>query len=216
MLVSDVITSALSRIGVIPIGGAIPAEWTTLAITELNSMLQHWAAINLLASKVVKTTHTLTAGTAIYTVGASGEAITLARPTALRAATISLNSVETPCDIYPSLDTFVGRLKSQRGRPAEVHYDPGITQGVLALHPIPDGAYTLALWGVSSLTAVTVGTDTVAVPAEYDYVVKVVFAAHVMTMWGKQDDFLAREALFALGAVTPKGMQATLTPPSGS
>jgi hypothetical protein len=203
MLVSDVITSALSRIGVIPIGGTIPAEWTTLCIVELNRLLQHWAAVNLFPAKVVKGTYTLSAGTAIYTVG-TGEAINVARPTRIVAASVTLNSIETPCDVYHGLSEYmVSPGKEMRGRPMQVFYDPGITQGTLSLSPIPDGAYSLALWNVSALTAVTLATDTVTVPVDFEYVVTVVFSAHLMSIWGKYDEFLAKEAMLALESVMP-------------
>lgn len=204
MTVTDAITSALSRIGVVPIGGAIPAEFSTIAITELNAMLQHWAAVNILSTKITKVTAALTAGTSIYTVG-SGEAISVTRPTAIRAASVTLNSVETPCDVYRGLEGYATRPKGLRGRPSEVHYDAGVTQGAMGLHPIPDGAYTLALWTVSGIAVVTAGGDTIAVPAEFDHVVKVALAAHLMSMWGKDDPFLAKEATLALEAVTPRG-----------
>lgn len=201
MIVTDVITSALSRIGVIPIGGAIPAEWTTLAILELNRMLQHWAAVNLLPTTVAKSSHILAAGTAIYIVG-TAEAINVARPTAIQAASVSLNSVETPCDVHRGLEEYAAvPSKDARGRPSQLYYDPGVVKGTAILAPVPDGAYSLSLWSVSALTAVTAGSDTVAVPAEFDHVVTVVFAAHLASMWGKYDAFLAQQALDAFAAV---------------
>jgi hypothetical protein len=204
MLVSDVITSALSRIGVIPIGGAVPAEWTTIAIPELSRLLQHWAAVNLIPSTVAKSTATLTAGTAIYIIG-SGEALNIARPTRIQAASVSLNSVETPCDVSHGVEGYAGiPSKDVRGRPSSLFYDPGITKGTVILSPVPDGAYTLALWAVSSLAAVTGAGDTVAVPLDFEHVVTVVFAAHLASMWGKTDAFLAQEALMALDAVKTK------------
>ena len=201
MLVSDVITSALSRIGVVPIGGAIPTEWTTIAIVELSRLLQHWAAVNLFPSTVAKTTHTLTAGTAIYLLG-SGEAINTTRLTAIQAASVSLNSVETPCDIVHGLESYASMAsKNARGRPSLLLYSPGITKGTAILAPVPDGAYSLNLWGISALAAVTGAGDTVAVPAEFDHVVTTVFAAHMMIMYGKSIPSLAQEAADALSAV---------------
>ncbi len=196
MLVSDVIRGALTKIGVIDPQGAIEADWTTLGITELSDMLQHWAAEGLLIHALTTHTKVLTPGTASYTIGASG-AINVQRPVDIRHAMITGDGYDSECTIDPSIFRYQAlAYKTTQGRPDELFYDPTYLSGLASiyLYLTPDQAYTLTLKVLTSHIALTLATDTIIVPPEYDYAIKANFAERLMAPFGKTDALVIREA----------------------
>jgi len=196
MLVSDVIRSALTKIGVIDPQGAIEADWTTTAITELSDMLQHWAAEGLLIHALTTHTKVLTIGDASYTIGASGD-FNVQRPVDVRDAMITGNGTDSECRIYPSIFRYQAYTdKTVQGRPDELYYDPTYLSGLASifLYLTPDAAYTLTLKVLTAHIALTLATDTIIVPPEYDYPIKANFAERLMAHFGKTDVLVIREA----------------------
>jgi len=196
MLVSDVIRSALTKIGVIDPQGAIEADWTTMAITELSDMLQHWAAEGLLIHALTTHTKVLTIGDPSYTIGASGD-FNVQRPVDVRDAMITGDGTDSECKIYPSIFRYQAYAdKTVQGRPDELYYDPTYLSGLASiyLYKAPDAAYTLTLKVLTAHVALTAAGDTVVVPPEYDYAIKTNFAERLMSHFGKIDALVLSEA----------------------
>lgn len=196
MLASEVITSAFVRLKTVPMGGAEPASWTARGLIELSDMLQHWAAEGLLIHALTTATKVLTPGTASYTIG-SGGAINVQRPVDVRHAMITGDNYDSECRIEPSIFAYQAyRDKTTQGRPTELYYDPTYLSGLASiyLYPTPDAAYTLTLKVLTAHIALALATDTIIVPPEYDYAIKVNFAKRFMPHFGKTDALVIQEA----------------------
>ena len=197
MLVSDVIRGALTKIGVIDPQGAIETDWTTMGITELSDMLQHWAAEGLLIHALTTHTKVLTVADAIYTIGASGD-FNVQRPVDIRDAMITGDSRDSECRIDTSIFRYQEiETKTTQGRPDELYYDPTYLSGLASiyLYPTPDQAYTLTLKVLTAHVALTLATDTIVVPPEYDYAIKANFAVRMMSHFGKTMPLVLQEAV---------------------
>src|SRR3990172_5074914 len=137
MTVDDIIRSALTEIGVIPVGEAITAEWTTMAMTKLNAMMQDWAAEGLKLHALTTYPVTLTPSVASYTIGASGT-FNVRRPVELVDAVLTVSAgVFQPLRVYNALFRYREYRSLPAGRPSELYYDPSFTLGTLTFYATP-------------------------------------------------------------------------------
>lgn len=197
MLVSDIIRSSLSQLGVIPIGESYPAAWDTDWLRELNTMLQIWAVEGLdLHVLTTSTPKTLVVGTASYTIGASGD-INNRRPVEIVAAKVALSGNDYTLKVSNSvLDYLPYVTKTTQGQPRELYYDADFAS-VLAklwLYPTPDQAYVLTLYSLTSLAPFAATNETIALPPEYEFALSSNLAAHLMSSYGKTDPSIVQKA----------------------
>lgn len=188
--VSDIVSDALTRIGVVA-GGETPAtEDMTLGFTVLNRLTDAWGVENLLVPYIARTTATITANQTSYTVG-SGGGINIVRPASSNAVT-NINFIDTSQD--PDLEMSLTMLtddqyasipqKAQTSTyPSAAYYNPTYASGLATLIPWPIPTSTTLLWAFYSKITVPVWaatTTTVTVPAAYERFMSTNLAAELI------------------------------------
>jgi hypothetical protein len=144
----DIIVDALSLVGATQLDQTPPAWEMNKALRALNRMLRAWSAQKLLVRASTKEDHTLTAGTASYTIG-SGATIDTVKPIRITYAYVQdSDGMDHPLDIIEVAQYLCYRDKSEQGIPGYLAYDPGAPQqdthtGTIYLYYSPNKAYTL-------------------------------------------------------------------------
>jgi hypothetical protein len=203
MLASDVVRIALTKIGVVPVGEAVPSAFSVAALEEMNAVLQEWGVEGLKIHVMTTLAPlSLTPGTATYTIGASGT-INVRRPVELVAGVLTVST-----DQYRELVVFndLSRYRSYTSRPSgipsEAYYDPAYPLGVFTFYPTPDAAYSVSLTTLTSQAPYAIG-DTILLPPEYESALPLILAVRLMhAPFGKMDAMLVDEARQAKAALT--------------
>src|SRR6476660_3249924 len=110
-VVRDIISDALSEIGVLAGSEAPSATDANLGLLRLQNMIDAWAADRLTLSVQLKTTFVLPSGTSAVTLGSAGATVTMVRPVWISALTYNIPgsspAVEVPIAILDE-DQFAG------------------------------------------------------------------------------------------------------------
>jgi hypothetical protein len=141
----------------------------------LNEMLDAFNAERLMVYQILRAAYDLTAGTALYTIGAGGT-FNVARPTRIESAGLILDkslgtqAIEVPLDVLLYQDEwasiFLKGLTSTY--PRKIWYNPKYPLGEINLWPVPSGsAQQVVLYTWGQLTAFATVGDTVALPPGY-------------------------------------------------
>ena len=158
MTAQEIVEAALREIGVLGISETLSAQEAIDGLARLNRLVSRLATENLVSYTVTRTTATLTANQASFTVGAGGN-INIARPVWIS----KVNFIDTSMD--PDYEFPLGELLSEQEYqaipmkaftavyPLCAYYNPTYPTGTLIPYPIPTSA-TL-LWAVYACTAVT-------------------------------------------------------------
>jgi hypothetical protein len=157
--------------GALNLGGIRLPTSTNLSdgLTVLNRMLASWSAERLLVPYVTDESFTLTAGTAVYTIGSSGTFNTTRPIRIVDGYVRDTANVDTPVDPTMSLDEWARIAdKATRGRPERLYYAPEYPLGKIHLDLPPDLAYTLRLWSWKPLSSIATLDTTVSLPGEYE------------------------------------------------
>lgn len=171
--VRDIATRALRGIGVLAAGQVATNAQAQGALDRLNDWLDEAKADNLLAYTVTRTTATLTASQASFTVGAGGN-IAIARPVFIEDVNYVDNSVSPALeiDLGPLLNEQQYQAIPQKAltgtRPAAVYYNPTFPLGTLIPWPIPTDANLLwAIYYAAVVDEYASINDAVALPPGY-------------------------------------------------
>ena len=169
MTARDIVQRALGLCG---IRQSTEAQQTA-ALVVLNDLLASWSAERLMVPVVIEESFTLTAGTAVYTIGPVG-AFDTVRPMRIMSAFLrDASSVDHPLDIALSLEDW-GLIadKASRRRPDALYYRPDFPQGTITFDAPPDAAYTLNLYTWKPLTDLPELDAAFEMPGEYAKVVR--------------------------------------------
>jgi len=171
MLVSNLISASLRKIGALSSGETIETTRQAEALTALQSMLRSWGAVSSNVFATVKESHTLTAGTGVYTWGSGGD-ISTARPNQVTGAYILEGGTTThPVDIITE-GTYRGISgKTTTGLPYSLFFYPSYPLASIYLYPVPDSAYVLYLDSYKPFTETSsfaLTTDTISFPSYYE------------------------------------------------
>ncbi len=145
------------------------SDQDSFALLALNALLALWSAKGLMIPFLTDDNHTLSAGTASYTIGSSGT-INTARPIKIVEAYIQDSaSVDYPVETNMTLDEY-NRIadKSAQSRPTRLYYDPEYPLGKIYLDPNPDAAYELYISSLKQLPSFASISATMVLPAEYE------------------------------------------------
>ena len=188
MLVSDIISAAMRKLGVIASGEVIDPEELQDALVALQSMLQSWSAEKINVFSSVRETHTLVSGTSLYTWGVGGTINTL-RPNQVTGASIDDSSSVTHAVEIISEGVYRGiSVKSTSSRPYYLFPQYTYPYITLRLYPTPNTGETLNLESLkpfteaSSLSAIT---DTLAMPVNYEEPIIYSLAVRLAPEFGK-------------------------------
>lgn len=169
MTISDLITTALKKIGVLAPGETASSEDFADALAELNRMLKSWSADGINLHYRVEESFALTAGDGSYSIGTGGDFST-ARPNEIEQAFIrdSGNS-DHQLKIRPMVEYWGLGNKSASSRPSRLYYDPTYPTGTIYLNTLPDTVETLHIVSQKPLTAdYDDSADAVSLPGEYE------------------------------------------------
>jgi len=172
--VQDLINAATREISVLASGETLAYADSEDARTRCNRMLNGWAATNLTIYTVTRTTSTLTANQASFTVGTGGN-INIVRPVFIE----KVNFIDTSQDpdyeyVLPDLLTeqqYEGiNLKALTALyPQAAYYNPTYPLGTLSPWPIPTSATLLwAIYHWAAISEFATLTDTVTLPPSYE------------------------------------------------
>jgi hypothetical protein len=166
MTAGDVIKRALRLIGAVDAGVDPVASELADALTALNSMTASWSSgRNAIFAPTVKT-HTLTAGTASYTIG-TGATIDTPRPNKVLAAFVRDSDIDHSLMVEALSDYARRGLKTTQGIPAKIYMEMAYPLATVYIYPAPAAAYVLHLNLWSPLPPYSAAGDTLALPNEY-------------------------------------------------
>lgn len=165
----DLIKRAYRLIGVYAIGETPSADETADAMSALNSMLASWSNEKLMVYAATKDSITCTPNVGTYTLGPSGDVITV-RPQDIDPAT----SFDWLGITYPLAIATLDQYQSIKNKalnstlPSIVRLEPTFPNATVYLYPVPSLAITLNVWSWKPLTSFTSATDTVNLPPGYE------------------------------------------------
>ncbi len=164
----EIINDSLLLNGVIYPGQTISPEALATSQLGLNNMLSEWNAQGLAVFSIVKSTFSLSNGTADYTIG-SGATINQARPEKIEAWRVYDSSGAANGGQPVDSKEFVARADDNALTAARIemlNYDAAFPVGTIHLYPIPNGG-TLELWVWEQLAAITDFTLAISFPPGY-------------------------------------------------
>jgi hypothetical protein len=197
MIVSDILHSALTRMGELPPNLPIPADWSAMALTELNAMLQDWAVEGMQVHALTTYTMTLTSGQAVYTIGTGGD-VAVRRPVEIVDAVLTYTQSGGTdwrrLEVYNSLFRYRQYNQFPTALPREVYYDPQFALGTLTFYYTPDSNYPVALTAVVSQVPFVAVTDTINLPPEYESALGMNLAVRLLPSFNKVHPLLVDQA----------------------
>lgn len=168
-------TTALQKLGVLASGETLSAADGAIVLDRLNAWLDSLGVERLTMHYTLRTSHTLGAGTASYTLG-SGGTINIQRPTFLERAgliqdTSATDPQEVPIRVLTDQDYAEWPFKTlQETFPSAVWYDHNWSAGLGRVYPlpIPSAAGTaLVLYTPQQATAFADLTTSYTLPPAY-------------------------------------------------
>jgi hypothetical protein len=162
--VSDLLTSALRKGGIITMEETPSAAMLNNTLTAMNNMLESWSndGVNVFARTWLN--FNLTGGQSTYQIGVGATDFNTTRPSAIISAYVRLGNIDYP--VLPIGDSVYAdqiAAKSISGIPKWFNYDNGFPLANIRLWPIPASAYTLYIQNENPLTDFVL-TDTVTLP----------------------------------------------------
>lgn len=178
--VLDLITEALVTVKALAVGETAPPSMTTDALTKFNDVLEALSIQNLAVYTTTQTAFPLVAGTGSYTIGPTG-AVVAQRPPFLDTAFVTYSGSDFPVVVHTDDEYAALALKTQRGLPQWLIYDPAYPNGVIILWPVPDQASTLTIYQNTAFTAAAALTDAFAMPPGYRRMIRLLLAWEMLT-----------------------------------
>ena len=149
-------------------GEIISAEESANGLTALNAMMDAWSVQRLFVYQITEDSAALVAGTASYTIGASG-VINTTRPERIEPSSyVRLNGVDFNLSVMTDAEYNSISSKTTQGLPAGIYYSRAVPLGTLFFYPVPDAAYTLKLRSWKRLQTFAALPDVLALPAGYE------------------------------------------------
>jgi hypothetical protein len=171
MLVSELLSSSLRKIGALSSGETIEVVRQIEALHALQSLLRSWGAISNNVFASIKENVSLVPGQSEYTWGASGN-ISSARPNQVTGAyVLDISGVTHPVDIITEGKYRSISVKGTTSRPFALYFHAEYPLAKLYLYPTPDSAEVLYLDSYKPFTETSsfgLTTDTLVFPGYYE------------------------------------------------
>lgn len=178
----QIITDALSEIGVVGAGDAVEPGDAALGLRKLNQVLQRWANMRLMLPVLAEVSVPMS-GAASYTIGPTG-AVVAARPVKVSAARAVDAGVEYPVDVLgQALWDAIG-VKDVTGPVSAVWYQATNTDGTLHVYPKASSGHVKlrCLTVPESFTL----AEAVTLPEGYESALTLTLADDLSGVYGKQ------------------------------
>lgn len=165
--VRTLLEGALRLAGVLGSGEAMKADEARDALQALNDLIESLNLQHLTNPRgVVRFDGTCTPALAVHTIGAGGTFDTT-RPVVIERATVTLDGLEQPLEVVDSDEWSDIPDKTRTGLPETLYYEDGYPLGSVHLYPVPDRAYSVALWAWDSLPTYSSINATLSLPPGY-------------------------------------------------
>ena len=170
--VSQIIYSAVLKIGAVAQGETIPPEELSANLDELNRLIDLWDAKRQLIYAVNFAEYTLIPNKAPMTIGPTGDFKVSIRPARLVSAnfvlTGSTNDTDYPLHIMNDQEWADIRIKGLTSNISRsVYYSPDVPNGNLFFWPVPTSAYSVRLETWTNLGQAAGINDTLVLPTGY-------------------------------------------------
>jgi hypothetical protein len=181
----DLITNALSEIGVARAGDVLSPEDANFALGILGRMLDEWNADRRAVYASVLAPYTTT-GVSPHTIGPAGATFTVAqRPVSLEGATRLESGVRTPLTIQTRPWWLAQSMPALGGTVTDVYYEPDWPLGKLYFWPVPSGVQVELLTSVL-LDSTLALTDDFSLPPGYQGAIEKSLAEECATPFGQE------------------------------
>jgi len=186
------IERSLRDLGVLAVGETPTGPEAVDALEKLNELLEAWSLERLMVYAIAEVTHTLTGGTASYTIGAGG-AINTGRPLRIENAILrDANNLDIPIRVL-TRDEYAGiYLKSTQSTYSRwLYYDNAWSAGLgtITLWPVPSTSdKTLHLWLWQPLMAIATLDTSITLPPGYTRALRSNLALEMAAEYGRPID----------------------------
>ena len=167
--VQTIINRSHRLIGVIASGETLSTDETADALTDLNAMLDGWMNDKLMAYSLQNITVPLVAGTASYTIGASGATVTATAPVSIESAFVRKANLDYPVTFIDQnqYNNIVAKTSSS-DIPEYLYFNGTSPNATITLYPVPNAVNNLYLTVQTPYAPFSAATDTFAMPNGYE------------------------------------------------
>ena len=189
MIVKDIINTALYDIGVVPPGSEPSDEFSGIALSELNSLLNILTVEGLMFNAFQVDILVLIPNQAEYTISEiSGSSFNVERPSQIHSAFIRVDNQDTTLEVFNSLNEYNQyTMKNTTGLPDKVFYHALSPTGKLYFYPTPDIAYSCHLTSEKKLSSLVITANDIMIPDEYEFMLSKNLAKVLMPKFGRTD-----------------------------
>lgn len=200
MIVSDLITGALTDLGVLAQGEVPSADDSAVGLARLNDMLDQWSTQRLNLYTVGSAIYTLTGGKQSYQIGPGAVDFNTARPVLIQTAAIIMPGTTVrlpPMAILSSIKWAALQEKGSSGlAPSKLYPDYAYPISTLNFHSIPSGNIQVEIYSLNALPVFVTLADPVSFPQGYAKALRTNLAINIASAFGAPvDQFLAQEAV---------------------
>lgn len=162
-----IIESAFSKIGVLGAGETLSAEDAATGLRLLNMLLESWSLDNLLVYDSAQVSRALTAGTASFSVGPSGDVVG-DRPIAILGGYVRVSGYDYPIEVVDR-EQYNALWDKTNGSswPTAVYYEASLPNGRIYLLPVVGSACTIYLDTQTVLASFSSTGTNVSLPPGY-------------------------------------------------
>lgn len=185
MTAQQIITQALLNVGAIAQGETPTDGDLQDGLLRLRSMLRAWSGKGQMVHFSTQDTHTLTNGTASYTIG-SGATINTARPVMITSAFVrTSDNIDVPVRIVDEAKyQYIGNKTLGFTNPAYLWYNPTYPNGTIYLYP--PGGGTLYINSLKELTDPTTLAGSMQFPVPYDEAMEWSLTTRLCPSYGRE------------------------------
>lgn len=184
--IRDLVTGSLRLIEEVGAGETATAESCADGLTALNAMIGTWSIQGDLVYTEVTENFTLTASTALRTIGPTGNFVTT-RP--VRVVAVSLNyatNIQYDVKVIGAAEYAAIPDKTLSGIPQYVYYDGNYPNAGMYFYPVPDSNYPITIYSQKPLSDFSTISDTLVAPPGYERAFRFNLAAEIAPEYGKQ------------------------------
>jgi hypothetical protein len=165
----DIITDALSNLGIIAIDEVPTAAETSRAFRVLNQMIESWSLDSLYVYSTIQTVFNYVAGQKEYTLGTGGN-FNIDRPVEIVAAYNRINGIDYPIQVTTNTFEYamISAKELQSAMPFVLYDDGNFPLKTLSFYPVPIGtAYQPVLWTSGKIDSVDTLDSIITLPPGY-------------------------------------------------
>ena len=183
-----IIARSLKLLGVVASGESATADEATDAFDALNDLVASWATERLTIYVTARTSYTLVASTATYTIG-SGGTFNQARPLWIPYAGVieSGGTSEYPVEVLNLSQWAAIAIKTQTSTfPTKIYYDNAFTssRGTINVWPVPTTTPALILYTPTALVVFADRTTSYNFPPGYERALRYNLAVELAPEYG--------------------------------